>query len=141
MAVKKTEEKVEAVKAAAEKKTEEVKAVAKKDATATKTKAAAAKTAVKAKADTAKKKVAEKKSAAKKPAAKKAVAAAKDEVFVQVEGVNEINVAVVVEAAKADYKAKSGKAAKAVTVYVKPAEGVAYYTVAGKGSDDYKVDL
>lgn len=139
MAVKKTEEKVEAVKAAAEKKTEEVKAVAKKAATATKTKAAAAKTAVKAKADTAKKKVAEKKTAAKKPAAKKA--AAKDEVFVQVEGVNEINVAAVVDAAKADYKAKSGKAAKAVTVYVKPAEGVAYYTVAGKGSDDYKVDL
>ncbi len=134
MAVKKTEEKVEAVKAAAEKKTEEVKAVAKKAATATKTKAAAAKTAVKAKADTAKKKA-----AAKKPAAKKA--AAKDEVFVQVEGVNEINVAAVVDAAKADYKAKSGKAAKAVTVYVKPAEGVAYYTVAGKGSDDYKVDL
>lgn len=139
MAVKKTEEKVEAVKAAAEKKTEEVKAVAKKAAAATKTKAAAAKTAVKAKADTAKKKVAEKKTAAKKPAAKKA--AAKDEVFVQVEGVNEINVAAVVDAAKADYKAKSGKAAKAVTVYVKPAEGVAYYTVAGKGSDDYKVDL
>ena len=138
MAVKKTEEKVEAVKAAAEKKTEEVKAVAKKAATATKTKAAAAKTAVKAKADTAKKKAAEKKTAAKKPAAKKA--AAKDEVFVQVEGVNEINVAAVVDAAKADYKAKSGKAAKAVTVYVKPAEGVAYYTVAGKGSDDYKVD-
>lgn len=134
MAVKKTEEKVEAVKAAAEKKTEEVKAVAKKAAAATKTKAAAAKTAVKAKADTAKKKA-----AAKKPAAKKA--AAKDEVFVQVEGVNEINVAAVVDAAKADYKAKSGKAAKAVTVYVKPAEGVAYYTVAGKGSDDYKVDL
>ncbi|MBR2305121.1 MAG: hypothetical protein IJ871_08330 [Ruminococcus sp.] len=139
MAVKKTEEKVEAVKAAAEKKTEEVKAVAKKAATATKTKAAAAKTAVKVKADTAKKKAAEKKTAAKKPAAKKA--AAKDEVFVQVEGVNEINVAAVVDAAKADYKAKSGKAAKAVTVYVKPAEGVAYYTVAGKGSDDYKVDL
>ncbi len=139
MAVKKTEEKVEAVKAAAEKKTEEVKAVAKKAAAATKTKAAAAKTAVKAKADTAKKKAAEKKTAAKKPAAKKA--AAKDEVFVQVEGVNEINVAAVVDAAKADYKAKSGKAAKAVTVYVKPAEGVAYYTVAGKGSDDYKVDL
>ncbi len=139
MAVKKTEEKVEAVKAAAEKKTEEVKAVAKKAAAATKTKAAAAKTAVKAKADTAKKKAAEKKAAAKKPAAKKA--AAKDEVFVQVEGVNEINVAAVVDAAKADYKAKSGKAAKAVTVYVKPAEGVAYYTVAGKGSDDYKVDL
>ena len=139
MAVKKTEEKVEAVKAAAEKKTEEVKAVAKKAATSTKTKAAAAKTAVKAKADTAKKKAAEKKTAAKKPAAKKA--AAKDEVFVQVEGVNEINVAAVVDAAKADYKAKSGKAAKAVTVYVKPAEGVAYYTVAGKGSDDYKVDL
>ncbi|MBR1562570.1 MAG: hypothetical protein IJ645_05145, partial [Ruminococcus sp.] len=132
-------EKAAADKAAAEKKTEEVKAVAKKAATATKTKAAAAKTAVKAKADTAKKKAAEKKTAAKKPAAKKA--AAKDEVFVQVEGVNEINVAAVVDAAKADYKAKSGKAAKAVTVYVKPAEGVAYYTVAGKGSDDYKVDL
>lgn len=138
MAVKKTEEKAAAVKAAAEKKVEEVKATAKKAAAATKTKAAAAKTTAKAKAETAKKTV--KKAAAKKAPAKKA-AAAKDEIFVQLEGVADVSVAAVVEAAKADYKAKTGKAAKAVTVYVKPAEGVAYYTVAGKGGEDFKVEL
>ena len=137
MAVKKTEEKAAAVKAAAEKKVEEVKATAKKAAAATKTKAAAAKTTAKAKAETAKKTV--KKAAAKKAPAKKAVA--KDEIFVQLEGVADVSVAAVVEAAKADYKAKTGKAAKAVTVYVKPAEGVAYYTVAGKGGEDFKVEL
>ncbi|MBQ6633130.1 MAG: hypothetical protein IJH80_02930 [Ruminococcus sp.] len=137
MAVKKTEEKAAAVKAAAEKKVEEVKATAKKAAAATKTKAAAAKTTAKAKAETAKKTV--KKAAAKKAPAKKA--AAKDEIFVQLEGVADVSVAAVVEAAKADYKAKTGKAAKAVTVYVKPAEGVAYYTVAGKGGEDFKVEL
>ena len=137
MAVKKTEEKAAAVKAAAEKKVEEVKATAKKAAAATKTKAAAAKTTAKAKAETAKKTV--KKAAAKKAPAKKA--AAKDEIFVQFEGVADVSVAAVVEAAKADYKAKTGKAAKAVTVYVKPAEGVAYYTVAGKGGKDFKVEL
>ncbi len=137
MAVKKTEEKAAAVKAAAEKKVEEVKATAKKAAAATKTKAAAAKTTAKAKAETAKKTV--KKAAAKKAPAKKA--AAKDEIIIQVEGVADVNTASVVEAAKADYKAKTGKAAKAVTVYVKPAEGVAYYTVAGKGSEDFKVEL
>ncbi|MBR1423631.1 MAG: hypothetical protein IJ571_09365 [Ruminococcus sp.] len=130
------------VKKTVEKKAEEVKATAKKAATAAKAKTETAKTAVKAKAETAKTaaKKTVKKAAAKKPAAKKA-APAKDEIIVQVEGVNDVNVAAVVDAAKADYKAKTGKAAKAVTVYVKPAEGVAYYTVAGKGSDDFKVEL
>jgi hypothetical protein len=130
------------VKKTVEKKAEEVKATAKKAATAAKAKTETAKTAVKAKAETAKiaAKKTVKKAAAKKPAAKKA-APAKDEIIIQVEGVNDVNVAAVVDAAKADYKAKTGKAAKAVTVYVKPAEGVAYYTVAGKGSDDFKVEL
>jgi hypothetical protein len=130
------------VKKTVEKKAEEVKATAKKAATAAKAKTETAKTAVKAKAETAKTaaKKTVKKAAAKKPAAKKA-APAKDEIIIQVEGVNDVNVAAVVDAAKADYKAKTGKAAKAVTVYVKPAEGVAYYTVAGKGSDDFKVEL
>ncbi len=130
------------VKKTVEKKAEEVKATAKKAATAAKAKTETAKTAVKAKAETAKTaaKKTVKKAAAKKPAAKKA-APAKDEIIIQVEGVNDVNVAAVVDAAKADYKAKTGKAAKAVTVYVKPSEGVAYYTVAGKGSDDFKVEL
>lgn len=130
------------VKKTVEKKAEEVKATAKKAATAAKAKTETAKTAVKAKAETAKTaaKKTVKKAAAKKPAAKKA-APAKEEIIIQVEGVNDVNVAAVVDAAKADYKAKTGKAAKAVTVYVKPAEGVAYYTVAGKGSDDFKVEL
>ena len=43
--------------------------------------------------------------------------------------------------ALADYKAKGHRAPKNVTVYIKPEEGVAYYTVQGVGSEDYKVIL
>ena len=44
-------------------------------------------------------------------------------------------------AAKADYKAKGHRTPKTVSVYIKPEEGVAYYTVKGVGSEDYKVEL
>ncbi|MEO3218517.1 DUF6465 family protein, partial [Ruminococcus bicirculans (ex Wegman et al. 2014)] len=64
----------------------------------------------------------------------------KDEVFVQFAG-GEINVEAVVAAAKADYKAKGHRTPKTVSVYIKPEEGVAYYTVKGVGSEDYKVEL
>ena len=78
---------------------------------------------------------------AKKETVKKAVEAEiKDEVFVQFAGI-EINVEAVVAAAKADYKAKGHRTPKTVSVYIKPEEGVAYYTVKGVGSEDYKVEL
>ena len=78
---------------------------------------------------------------AKKETVKKAVEAEiKDEVFVQFAG-REINVEAVVAAAKADYKAKGHRTPKTVSVYIKPEEGVAYYTVKGVGSEDYKVEL
>ena len=98
------------------------------------------------------KSAAEKTGAAVKETAKKAVKTAekavkkaveaeiKDEVFVQFAGV-EINVEAVVTAAKADYKAKGHRTPKTVSVYIKPEEGVAYYTVKGVGSEDYKVEL
>ena len=123
VADKKAEEAVKEVKAevksAAEKTGAAVKETAKK---AVKTAEKAVKTAAKA-------------TKAKKETVKKAVEAEiKDEVFVQFAGV-EINVEAVVTAAKADYKAKT------VSVYIKPEEGVAYYTVKGVGSEDYKVEL
>lgn len=92
-------------------------------------------------------KPAAKKTAAKKPAAKKAPAkkaAAKketgDKVVLQYNG-KEIEMKAVVEACKADYKAKTKKNASNVAVYVKPEEDTAYYTVAGKGAEDFKVEL
>ena len=113
------------VKAAAEKTGEAVKETAKK---AVKTAEKAVKTAAKA-------------TKAKQETVKKAVEAEiKDEVFVQFAGV-EVNVEAVVAAAKADYKAKGHRTPKTVSVYIKPEEGVAYYTVKGVGSEDYKVEL
>ena len=91
-------------------------------------------------------KAAAKKAPAKKAAAKKAPAkaAAKketgDKVVLQYNG-KEIEMKAVVEACKADYKAKGHKTASNVVVYVKPDENTAYYTVAGKGAEDFKVDL
>ena len=121
---KKAEEAVKEVKAevksAAEKTGAAVKETAKK---AVKTAEKAVKTAAKA-------------TKAKKETVKKAVEAEiKDEVFVQFAGV-EINVEAVVAAAKADYKAKGHRTPKTVSVYIKPEEGVAYYTVKGVGIDN-----
>ena len=81
------------------------------------------------------------KAAAKKAPAK---AAAKketgDKVVLQYNG-KDIEMKAVVEACKADYKAKGHKTANNVVVYVKPEENTAYYTVAGKGAEDFKVEL
>lgn len=125
---KKAEEAVKEVKAevksAAEKTGAAVKETAKK---AVKTAEKAVKTAAKA-------------TKAKKTVKKAVEAEIKDEVFVQFAGV-EINVEAVVAAAKADYKAKGHRTPKTVSVYIKPEEGVAYYTVKGVGSEDYKVEL
>ena len=125
---KKAEEAVKEVKA-------EVKSAAEKTGAAVKeTAKKAVKTAEKA-VKTAKA------TKAKKETVKKAVEAEiKDEVFVQFAG-GEINVEAVVAAAKADYKAKGHRTPKTVSVYIKPEEGVAYYTVKGVGSEDYKVEL
>ena len=122
---KKAEEAVKEVKA-------EVKAAAEKTGAAVKKAVKTAEKAVKTAAKATK---------AKKETVKKAVEAEiKDEVFVQFAGV-EVNVEAVVAAAKADYKAKGHRTPKTVSVYIKPEEGVAYYTVKGVGSEDYKVEL
>ena len=89
---------------------------------------------------------AEKKAAAKKAPAKAAAkkAAAKketgDKVVLQYNG-KDIEMKAVVEACKADYKAKGHRSASNVVVYVKPEDNAAYYTVAGKGAEDFKIDL
>lgn len=108
----------------------EVKEVAKE--TAAKTKAAAKETAEKAK------KTATKAAAKTKAAVEKATE--KDTVFVEFAD-KQLDVAALVEAAKADYKAKGHRAPKAVKLYIKLEEGVAYYTVNDKGDADQKIDL
>jgi len=105
---------------------EEVKSVAEKAVPAVKEAAAKAKS-------TGKRAAAKTKAAVDK-------AVAKDSYYLQISG-NEIDVAAVAEACKADYKAKGHRTPKAVTVYIKPEEGVAYYTVNGKGSEDFKISL
>ena len=82
-------------------------------------------------------KAAAKKAPAKKAAAKKETG---DKVVLQYNG-KDIEMKAVVEAAKADYKAKTKKTATNVVVYVKPEDNAAYYTVAGKGAEDFKVEL
>lgn len=85
------------------------------------------------------KKPVEKKPAEKKPAAPKAEP--KMTAVVQVGG-QEFNIAEITEKAYAAYKAEhKRKTVKEFTVYVKPDENVAYYTVNGEGSDDFKVEL
>jgi len=113
-------------KAAVEKKAADVKEVAAevKEAAA-KTKTAAKKTAAKAAAKT--KAVVEK-------------AAEKDVIYLEFAD-KQIDVAALVEAAKEDYKAKGHRAPKSVKLYIKPEEGVAYYTVNDKGDGDQKIDL
>ena len=112
----------------------EIKAEAKEVAkeTAAKTKAVAKTTAAKAK------KTATKAAAKTKAAVEKA--AEKDVIYVEF-GDKQIDVAALVEAAKADFKAKGHRAPKTVKLYIKPDEGVAYYTVNDKGDGDQKVEL
>ena len=112
----KVEKKVEAVKEAATEKKAPAKAAAKKPAA---------------------KKTAAKKAPAKKAAAKKETG---DKVVLQYNG-KDIEMKAVVEACKADYKAKGHRSASNVVVYVKPEDNAAYYTVAGKGAEDFKIDL
>ena len=103
---------------------------------AVKKNAAADAAKVEKKAEAVKEAAAEKKAPAK-AAAKKETG---DKVVLQYNG-KEIEMKAVVEACKADYKAKGHKTASNVVVYVKPEENTAYYTVAGKGAEDFKVEL
>lgn len=124
---KENTEKITAVK-------EEVKAAKNAAEKVVKETAAKAEKAVKATAKTAK---------AKTQTVKKAVkeSISKDEIILQLSGRDDINLDKVVEDCKTDYKAKGHRAPKSVCVYVKPEEGVAYYTVNGKGSEEFKVEL
>ena len=103
---------------------------------AVKKNAAADAAKVEKKVEAVKETAAEKKAPAK-AAAKKETG---DKVVLQYNG-KEIEMKAVVEACKADYKAKTKKNASNVAVYVKPEEDTAYYTVAGKGAEDFKVEL
>ena len=115
----------EEVKAAAEKAEKVVKK------TASKAKKAADKT-VKTVTRTAKE---------KKEAVKEAVEKAEGIVILQMSGKEDVELNQLVDKCKADYKAKGHRSPKDVAVYVKPEEGVAYYTVNGKGGEDFKVEL
>lgn len=104
---------------------------------AVKKNAAADAAKVEKKVEAVKEAAVEKKAPAKKAAAKKETG---DKVVLQYNG-KDIEMKAVVEACKADYKAKGHKTASNVVVYVKPEENTAYYTVAGKGAEDFKVEL
>ena len=57
-------------------------------------------------------------------------------------GGREFNVAEITERAYKVYKSEhKRKAVSEFTVYVKPEENVAYYTVNGEGSDEFKIEL
>ena len=92
----------------------------------------------------AEKKPVETKPVEKKPAVKKPAAPKKELVItsiVQIGG-QEYNIAEIAAKALAAYKAAhKRKAVAEFTVYVKPEENAAYYTVNGEGSDDYKIEL
>ena len=80
--------------------------------------------------------------AAKAPrTTKKPAAAAADSVVIIEYGDKQVNLETVINDCKAHYKSLGHNTPKKLAVYVKPEEGVAYYTVNGKGSDDYKVSF
>lgn len=89
---------------------------------------------VKSAAKTAKKKTSEVKKSVKE-------VVSKDVVILQISGKDDINLDSVIDKCKNDYKAKGHRAPKNITVYVKPEDGCAYYTVNGKGAEDFKVEL
>ena len=109
----------------------------KTEAKATEKKTAAKKTATKTAAKAAEKKTAEKKTAAKKAPAKKApakkatttkkAAASSVDVFVEFGGV-QVSIDEVVK----NVKLTNGKAAKNITVYLKPEESKAYFVADGE---------
>ncbi len=136
MATKKTETKA-AEKTAAKTETKtaakaETKTAAKAAETKTATKAAAKKTATKKAAPAKKAATAKKATPAKKTTTKKA-AASKVEVFVEFGGV-QVSIDEVVK----NVKKTNGKAAKELTVYIKPEESKAYFVADG---DEKEMDV
>lgn len=86
----------------------------------------------------------EKKPVEKKPVAKKAAAPKAEPVMTAIVqfGGCEFNIAEITEKAYKAYKTEhKRKSVKEFTVYIKPEENVAYYTVNGEGSDDFKIEL
>ena len=121
---------------AAEKKAPAKKTAAKKAAAAPKT---AEKKAPAAKKDVEKKAPAAKKAAAKKAAAKKAETVLKT--ILQIDG-KDFDISGLAEKALKQYKSvHKRKVVTDFTVYVKPEENAAYFTVNGEGGDDFKIDL
>ena len=88
----------------------------------------------------------EAKKAPRKTAARKAPAAkpveVKSSVYVQFAG-KEFSESSLTEAVKEAYTALGNKAEdiRTIDIYVKPEESVAYYTVNGQGSDEFKIEL
>ena len=86
------------------------------------------------------------KTTAAKTAARKAPAAkpveVKSSVYVQFAG-KEFSESSLTEAVKEAYTALGNKAEdiRTIDIYVKPEESVAYYTVNGQGSDEFKIEL
>ena len=87
-----------------------------------------------------------KKAPARKTAARKAPAAkpveVKSSVYVQFAG-KEFSESSLTEAVKEAYTALGNRAEdiRTIDIYVKPEESVAYYTVNGQGSDEFKIQL
>lgn len=87
-----------------------------------------------------------KKAPTRKTAARKAPAAkpveVKSSVYVQFAG-KEFSESSLTEAVKEAYTALGNKAEdiRTIDIYVKPEESVAYYTVNGQGSDEFKIEL
>ena len=78
---------------------------------------------------------------APKTAAKTAKKPAAEPVVIIEYADKNVNIDTVVNDCKAHYKSLGHNTPKNLAVYVKPEEGVAYYTVNGKGSDENKVNL
>lgn len=84
-----------------------------------------------------------KKTTAKKTAAKKQEPKGEPEVTVTIQYQNkDIAAGQVLQAAKKAFEeANPDVEIKAIDIYVKPEEGVAYYAVNGQGCEDYKISL
>ncbi len=91
------------------------------------------------KGSTSKKETEKKAAAPRKTSAKKTEP--KAEIFIEYAG-RQISGKEILEAARRDYLSKSkDTAVKTLELYIKPEEHIAYYTVNGEGSDEYKVEL
>ncbi|MCH5299471.1 MAG: hypothetical protein J1E96_06900 [Ruminococcus sp.] len=124
-----TTKKAETAEVKTEAKATEKKTAAKKPATKTATKAAEKKTAEKKPAEkkTAAKKAPAKKAPAKKATTTKKAAASSVDVFVEFGGV-QVSIDEVIK----NVKLTNGKAAKNITVYLKPEESKAYFVADGE---------